>query len=163
MNSVRALVWLGFAGIAFLSMAPARWIYRPALPEHADHALAYLLLGSALAWAYPSPGRRCLALAVLIASAALLEVGQLFLDSRYATMADFLASAAGAIAGVLVGSGLMRAIRGSTLGRGVSRGAAGSRPRCPGRAERQVSPRRSPARVRRPMPTSMSRSLSDDR
>jgi len=96
---------LGYVAVALLSWLPAA--YRPhivVVSDKLEHALAYLLLGALTAIA----ARRTLnaswlALAI-VAYAGVLELGQLLIPSRVASVGDFVASAAGAIVGVLIAS-----------------------------------------------------------
>jgi VanZ family protein len=94
---------LGYVAVALLSWMPAA--YRPdigGVSDKLEHALAYLLLGalSAIAMRQTVNAHR-LALAI-IAYAGVLELGQLLIPDRVASVADFLTSAGGAIVGVSI-------------------------------------------------------------
>lgn len=100
---------LGFVAIAFLSLMPAP--YRPdigGVSDKVEHALAYLLLGTLTTIAIRkalNPNRLAVA---IIAYGGVLELVQLLIPSRVASLEDFVASAAGAIAGVSIGALLSR-------------------------------------------------------
>jgi hypothetical protein len=106
MTFARFISWFAVAAIALLSLSPAHWIWRPPLPQHIDHAIAYVLVSALFSLHQHSFGQRCLSLAFLIVAAALFEVGQHLLYSRHATLNDFVASAEGAAVGVPLGAAL---------------------------------------------------------
>lgn len=94
---------LGYVAVALLSWLPAA--YRPhtvLVSDKLEHALAYLILGAVTAIAVrPTLNAQRLGLAI-VAYAGILEFGQLLIPSRVASVADFVASAAGAIVGVSI-------------------------------------------------------------
>ncbi len=100
---------LGYVAVALLSWLPTA--YRPHLfgvSDKLEHALAYLLLGALTAIAArQTPNAYWLAFAV-VAYAGVLELSQLLIPSRVASVEDFVASAAGAIVGVLIASRVVR-------------------------------------------------------
>jgi VanZ family protein len=92
---------LGYFAVALLSWMPAA--YRPNIvivSDKLEHALAYLLLGALSVIATRQiVNPRWIGLAI-VAYAGVLESGQLLIPGRVASVADFVASAAGAIVGV---------------------------------------------------------------
>lgn len=81
------------------------------------HFLLFLPLGIGGAfWLAPLPARtqnraRALILLVILAFAAATEIGQMFIDTRSASWTDFVADAAGAALGVLLGGLVARRAR----------------------------------------------------
>jgi VanZ family protein len=104
------LAWLGPAGIAALSLAPADIQLRTGAPAEVEHVAAYLCAGSLLALLY---GRSLVALCVIAAAltggAVALELAQIWLPGRVPTVRDVVASAFGAFAGVIAGAFLREA------------------------------------------------------
>ncbi len=94
---------LGFLTVALLSLVPGD--FRPhtgVLSGKLEHALAYLLLGALTAIAARQTQKvHRLALAI-VAYAGVLELGQLLIPGRVASIEDFVASATGAILGVSI-------------------------------------------------------------
>ena len=91
----------GYVIVALCSLVPGE--YRPhidGLSGKEEHALAYLVL--AVITVIAARGtlnvyRLCI---ILVAYAAVLELGQLFIPGRQAAVGDFMASSLGAIMGV---------------------------------------------------------------
>src|SRR5262245_3421672 len=95
---MRILAWLLVAAITALTLVPPSWRWVFGLPHAAEHFVGFLLMGGALALAYPGRGR---ALAVVaIAFAAVLEILQTITPGRHARLSDFLIDAAGACVGI---------------------------------------------------------------
>jgi VanZ family protein len=70
------------------------------LPGYSEHLLAYFYTAAALTGAYPRTPKSKL-VGGLIAYAAVLEVGQLYVPGRAAQVVDWAAGALGAVFGVL--------------------------------------------------------------
>ena len=89
------------AALAALAWLPAGAMTRTALGGHAEHFIAWL--GTAIVMGLTCRGRPRLATQaiLLIAYAAVLEVGQLQALGRHASLHDFAFSAAGVAAGGL--------------------------------------------------------------
>jgi VanZ family protein len=96
------------AGLGYLAVALVSWLpaaYRPhivVVSDKFEHALAYLLLGALTAIAARQTLNAYRLALAIVAYAGLLELGQLLIPSRVSSVEDFVASAAGAIMGVLI-------------------------------------------------------------
>ena len=106
--------------IIFATLSPIQM--RPHIAQaNIERALAYVLLGFALALSFPN--RVYQTLILVVATAGILELLQIIDPGRHAHLADALVKASAGIIGVVVGQLLVR-----TSGRiGVRVGAAGSR------------------------------------
>jgi VanZ family protein len=120
----RHLAWLGLAGIAALSLAPADLQLRTGAPAEVEHFAAYLCAGSFLALVY---GRSLAALGIIAAGlaggAVALEVVQIWIPGRVPTIRDVVASAFGAFAGVIARAFLREAAARISCPRGGARPA----------------------------------------
>lgn len=101
---VRLLVpALLLAAIATLSLLPGDYRpHAPFLPDAYEHLLAYTLTAFAIAALTPGLIGPAYLLAALVAYAGLLELCQLAVPHRTASIEDFIASGAGATLGVLL-------------------------------------------------------------
>jgi VanZ family protein len=109
---LRVSAWLCVALLGVLSWLPASKMgTRPAesigMPGSIEHLFAYFGTAAVLTLAYPDTPRRRL-LGGLIAYAAVLEAGQLYVPHRAAQVVDWAASALGAVLGVLAITHLTR-------------------------------------------------------
>ena len=95
-----------YCTIAFVSLSNPSLRPDAGLPSgNYDHLLAYLLLGALTAWVQLHLIETRWFLLLIPMYAALLELGQLFIPGRNASVETFVWSAVGAITGVLVGKG----------------------------------------------------------
>ena len=95
--------------MAVLSSVPGE--LRPHVPGFSDkleHFAAFLVLGAVtvLSSSQAFSGRRLFA--IVVAYAAVLEVGQYFIPGRVASLLDLAASSAGALVGVTLGLSVRR-------------------------------------------------------
>ena len=96
------------AGVCCLAIALLSWLpaaYRPdigGVSDKFEHALAYMLLGALTTIAIRETFSSNQFLILIVAYAAVLELGQALLPSRVASFEDFMASAVGAVLGVLI-------------------------------------------------------------
>ena len=91
------------------SWTPGRFMVRSGnFSGHVEHMLAYALSGALMHAA--RAGRTTVWQTALMLSvfAGVLELGQIFVPGRQASLDDFLFSVTGAITGVLVGAALLR-------------------------------------------------------
>jgi VanZ family protein len=103
---VRALAWLMVAAITALTLVPPSWRVVSGLPHAAEHFFGFLLMGAALALAYPRRGH---VLAVsAVAFAAILELLQTIAPGRHARFSDFLVDALAACAGIAAATAIER-------------------------------------------------------
>ena len=108
--------WAVLAFIAFATLSPLE--ERPAVASpQLEHFAAFALLGFAFVRGYPS--RALLSVAIVIASAFVLEALQLLTPDRHGCLLDALVKAAGGIFGIgagrLAAPLLWQQIRGSLL------------------------------------------------
>ena len=110
-KAFRMAGWLCVGLLVWLSWIPRDWEVRTTLPGQFEHALAYcgtaglFALGDPrLTWWRP--------LAPLVALAACLEVGQIWIPGRTAQVVDFAASSLGALIGAVIGGLLGAAFAG---------------------------------------------------
>jgi VanZ family protein len=95
-----------YCAIAFVSLCSPSLRPEVGLPSgNYDHLLAYLLLGALTAWIRTHRIETRWLLLLIPIYAGLLEFGQFFISGRDASVENFVSSAFGAIAGVLVGKG----------------------------------------------------------
>jgi VanZ family protein len=80
---------------------------RTGLPGVLEHVLAYCGTAVLFTTAYPAAGRARI-MAALVCYAAVLEIGQLFVPDRSATLFDFGGSSLGVVLGCLLGTALAR-------------------------------------------------------
>ena len=98
------LRWLGLAAVVGVAALVAlSWVPGDLRPQTGggrtlEHACAYFVVAGVLAVACPPP-RGLLTACGLVLLAAVLEIGQLWIPGRDATLSDFLASATGALLG----------------------------------------------------------------
>jgi VanZ family protein len=85
------------------------------LPGYIEHLFAYFGTAALLTLAYPSSPRPRL-MSGLIAYAAVLELGQLYIPGRAAQVVDWAASALGVMLGVLAITRLVPARHGPARG-----------------------------------------------
>lgn len=101
------LRWLGLAAVVGVAaLVVLSWIPGDLRPQTGggrtlEHAFAYFVVAGVLAVTCPPP-RGLLAACGLVLLAAVLEIGQLWIPGRDATLSDFLASAAGALLGAVL-------------------------------------------------------------
>lgn len=85
-----------------LAWLPAAVMARSILGGHAEHFIAYLGTTTVMGLALQKRRHLALQCALLIAYAALLEVGQLYSPGRHASLQDFAFSSSGVIVGALL-------------------------------------------------------------
>jgi VanZ family protein len=88
--------------LAVLAWLPADIMTRSILGGHAEHFIAYLGTTTVMGLAFQKRPRLAVQCALLIAYAAILEMGQLYSPSRHASFQDFAFSSSAVIAGGLL-------------------------------------------------------------
>jgi VanZ family protein len=88
--------------LAILSWLPANELARTSLGGHVEHFIAYLGTATAMGLAFQRRPQLAMQCALLVAYAAVLEVGQLYSPGRHASVEDFAFGAAGAVSGGLL-------------------------------------------------------------
>ncbi|MFL5238681.1 MAG: VanZ family protein [Rhizomicrobium sp.] len=96
-SALRLVAWLLAAAVTFVTLGPQDVRPHPIFGQHADHALAFLLVGTVFGLAYPQ--RRWTASVVAVASIGLLEIMQLWVPGRHARFGDFMVDALSACVG----------------------------------------------------------------
>jgi VanZ family protein len=94
---LRLFAWLLAAAVTFATLGPARLRPQANITHDGEHALAFVLVGLAFAFAYPR--QRLLAASVAVILIGVLEFLQLFAPGRHARLGDFLVDALAALAG----------------------------------------------------------------
>src|SRR6516164_10829183 len=112
-TSFRILTWFCVILLAVLSLLPAQDMVRTGIPGQLEHFVAYA--GSARI-AIPGYGRRGAVriIGLFWIYAGVLEYLQHFSPGRHPSIADFAASALGALSGGVVGAFLVRRLRKGT-------------------------------------------------
>lgn len=111
----QAMTALSAVTIAFATLSPN--VSTTGGSDQLGHFLLFLPLGIGGAfWLAPLPVEtqkraRALILLVILAFAAATEIGQMFIESRSASLGDFVADSAGAALGVLLGGFAARRAR----------------------------------------------------
>ncbi|MDQ2082031.1 VanZ family protein [Xanthobacteraceae bacterium Astr-EGSB] len=98
---------IGVTAIVVLSWIPGDLRPKTGGGRTLEHACAYFVVAGVLAVVCP-PLRGFLAACGLVLIAAVLEIGQLWVPGRDATLSDFLASAAGALLGAALTTAVAR-------------------------------------------------------
>jgi VanZ family protein len=88
--------------LAVLSWLPAVVMTRSTLGGHAEHFIAYLGITTVMGLAFQRRPRLAIQCALLIACAAILEMGQLYSPGRHASFQDFAFSSSGVLVGGLL-------------------------------------------------------------
>ena len=104
---VRTGAWLCLILLGVLSWLPSTMLKRTGLAGQIEHLFAYACAAAALTLGYQHSPRWRL-MAGLVAYAAVLEVGQLYVPGRHAAVIDWAASSLGAVLGVLAMASLMQ-------------------------------------------------------
>jgi VanZ family protein len=95
---LRILAWLLAAAATFATLGPPRFRPHSHLGHDGEHALAFILIGLAFGLAYPR--HRWLVTAIAVVGTAAIEVLQVWVPGRHATLEDFAVDALAACAGL---------------------------------------------------------------
>lgn len=97
--------WAGLCFVAYATVSPLGLGPTLLIPSNCEHFAAFAVVGALFCLAYP---RRTPAVLILVlGSAALLEVLQLFTPDRHARTLDALQKIAGGAAGVVAGCAIL--------------------------------------------------------
>lgn len=96
----RIVSWLLTAAVAFVTLGPPEYRPHSGLGHDGEHALAFVLIGLAFGLAYPR--RRLLIAVVAVGLIGMLELLQLWMPGRHATLQDFIVDALAACAGIAI-------------------------------------------------------------
>ena len=94
--------YVGYGMIVVLSLLPGQARPHTGLGGEYEHWIAYALVGGAFGLGYATARARLIAGSALTASAAILELVQNLIPGRTPELEGFLASSAGAWAGILL-------------------------------------------------------------
>jgi VanZ family protein len=94
---LRIFAWLLAAAVTFFTLGPASFRPHAEITHDGEHALAFVLVGLAFAFAYPK--QRKLAAGISVVLIGILELLQLFVPGRHARLEDFAVDALSALAG----------------------------------------------------------------
>ncbi len=95
----KPFAWFCILALLVASWTPGQEMVRTGFNARLEHVAAYLIATVAVSLAYPQlhPLRRLVV--VMIAYAAVLEVGQLMVPGRHAGLLDWIASSTGVMCG----------------------------------------------------------------
>ena len=110
---LRLFAWLLAAAVTFVTLGPPRDRPHPVFGQNSDHALAFVLVGLAFAFAYPEPRRLAAMISVPLIGA--LELLQFAAPGRHARLSDFVVDALAALAGFAIAA-LMDVLAARTRG-----------------------------------------------
>jgi VanZ family protein len=106
---LRLFAWLLAAAVAFATLGPPDYRPHAAITHEGEHALAFVLLGLAFAFAYPR--QRLLAAGVSVVLTGILELLQLFIPGRHARLEDFAVDALAVLIGFAIAAVIERLMR----------------------------------------------------
>jgi VanZ family protein len=105
-NASGAVAWLMLSTIVALTLVPPGARPTTFVPHKIEHAAAFLAVGISFGMAYL--GReRLLSIGTIVFCAA-IELAQLYVPGRHARLTDFIVDTVAGVAGVLLGSTLLR-------------------------------------------------------
>jgi cell shape-determining protein MreD len=94
----RIIAWLLTAAVAFVTLGPPEYRPHSGLGHDGEHAFAFVLVGLTFGLAYAR--YRVLIAVVAVVLIGVLEVLQLWMPGRHATLRDFAVDALAACAGI---------------------------------------------------------------
>jgi VanZ family protein len=99
-TAARWVAWAMSVAIVVLTFVPPQLRPMLGIPHALEHFTAFLLLGGALAWAYP---HRILGFVLLaVPSIAVLEWSQQFAPGRHARLSDFVINVVAVCVGIIL-------------------------------------------------------------
>src|SRR5262245_6084397 len=107
---LRAAAWVCVVLLAVLSLVPGHVQIRTGAPGVLEHVVAYCGTATLLTAAYPAT-QRVLIAAGLICYAGVLELAQLYVPDRLASVFDFAGGSLGAVLGCAIGAFIARRFR----------------------------------------------------
>ena len=105
-NINRAVAWLMLSTVVVLTLVPPGARPTTFVPHEIEHAGAFLAVGISFGMAYL--GRERLLSIGAIVFCAVIELAQLYVPGRHACLSDFIVDSVGGVAGILLGSTLLR-------------------------------------------------------
>jgi VanZ family protein len=107
-TSIRVVAWLAVLAIIVLSVVPGDMRPHVLTTDHYEHFAAYFITGSLLGIGYSRP-KQVLSIAVmLLLCSGTLEIVQLWIPGRTASVGDFIASAIGGWAALILTTCVVR-------------------------------------------------------
>jgi VanZ family protein len=119
--------WTCLVLLAVLSWLPAEAMIRTGINGRIEHFIAYMGTMLVVGAAHGLRLGLFRLLAMLIAYAAVLELGQLYVPGRHSSVFDFAASASGVVAGAIAFQLAYAVLRDTPIGREVRRANQPSR------------------------------------
>jgi len=123
----RFAAWACLLLLMVLSWLPGEVMIRTGINGRIEHFIAYMGTMLVIAAAYGLRLGLFRLLAMLIAYAAVLELGQIYVPGRHSSVFDFAASASGVIAGAIAFQLAYAVLRDTPIGREVRRANQPSR------------------------------------
>jgi VanZ family protein len=115
---LRVAFFACIALLVVLSWLPGSEMIRTGIGGRIEHGVAYFGTAFIMGLSYREAPRLVLQVALLVALAAILEVGQLYVPGRHSSVLDFAASSTGvALAGLLMAAARPRLLSGLGLDR----------------------------------------------
>jgi VanZ family protein len=105
-NIGRAVAWFMLSTVVVLTLVPPGVRPTTFVPHKIEHAGAFLAVGISLGMAYL--GRERLLSIGAIAFCAAIELAQRYVPGRHARLSDFIVDTIAGVAGVFLGSTLLR-------------------------------------------------------
>jgi len=126
-NLFRFAAWACLLLLMVLSWLPGEVMIRTGINGRIEHFIAYMGTMLVIGAAYGLRLGLFRLLAMLIAYAAVLELGQIYVPGRHSSVFDFAASASGVIAGAIAFQLAYAVLRDTPIGREVRRANQPSR------------------------------------
>lgn len=101
---LRLVAWLLAAFVTFATLGPPRFRPHSSFGQDGEHALAFVLVGLAFAFAYPQQRRPAVAISLVAIGA--LEILQLWAPGRHARLEDFVVDALATLVGFAIAAAL---------------------------------------------------------
>jgi VanZ family protein len=105
---LKLLAWLLAAAVTFATLGPPRFRPHSDLGHNGEHALAFILVGLAFGLAHP---RHRLLTAIAVVMIGTLEILQVWMPGRHASLEDFVVDALAACAGLAIAATLDWAVQ----------------------------------------------------
>jgi VanZ family protein len=103
--AIRAAGWLAAMSVVIISLVPGSLRPHVLSSSYEEHCLAYIAVGCLLGLGRTSFRQRVVIGSLLVVAAGSLEIAQLFIAGRTASVADFAASVLGAWVGLTLARG----------------------------------------------------------
>ncbi len=109
-DAARLFSWCCVLTVLVLSLLPGDYRPHTALPNYAEHFLAYAITGLFFSFGYRKVRERFAIWALLGAYSFLMEFAQRYVPGRSPALRDAVASTIGLTLGLMIGAALVRAL-----------------------------------------------------